>query len=205
MKKVLNYLIAAVVMFTLLLTTVNAANDKKEVASESSDKVTLYLFRQTGCPHCADEMIYLNDHLDELSEKIDIVVYDIYEGNNRELIVGLLDELGIEYEGAPFNVIGKKTFVGFADSIAASFEDFVDTAYKAKEQDVVAKVLSKNNYEGLVRETLHEAMDKEDIPYNNSNSLKSEEKESSDTIVIVGIIAGVAILTGVLIYFSKRK
>ena len=205
MKKVLNYLIAAVIMFTLLLTTVNAANDKKEVTSESSNKVTLYLFRQTGCPHCADEMSYLNEHLDEYKDKINIVVYDIYEGNNRELVLGLLDELKIEYEGAPFNVIGKKTFVGFADSIADSFNSFVDTAYQAQEQDVVAKVLSKNNYEGLVKETLHEAMDKENIPYNTSSSSEDDEKESSDTVVIVGIIAAAAVVTGLLIYFSRRK
>ena len=212
MKKLLSYLFTIMLSFSVISATVMAA--KKDKAEEKTttetkevkdEKATLYLFRQTGCPHCADEMSYLDANLNKYQDKFNIVVYDIYESGNRDLVMKVCEALGVEYEGAPFNVVGKQTYVGFADSIADDFDSFLTYVYEAKEEDVVAKVLSKNKDLDVKSTTLAEAMDLEGIEHSNSSSEGSKSGKSSDTAIIVCIFAGVVLATGALIYFSRKK
>lgn len=197
MKKILKYMFTFILAFVALAGFVYA---KEETTGKKvKEKVNLYLFRQTGCPHCADEMVYLDANLDKFKDKINIIVYDLYEGNNRELILGVTEALGIEYEGAPFNVIGSKYLTGFADSMADRFDDFVNDAYESQEKDIVSEVIEKNKYDGLEKTTLSEAMDKEGLDRSKNGS------KSNDSAIIIAIFGGVILLFGTLIFFSKRK
>ena len=199
MKKILKYLFTFVLALSMLS---GVAYAKEETTgTKEKEKVNLYLFRQTGCPHCADEMQYLDANWSEYKDKINLIVYDLYEGNNRELISGVTEALGIEYEGAPFNVIGSKHLTGFADSYIDRFKEFVDEAYEAQEKDVVANVIAKNKYDGLVSTTLDEAMELEGLEHTK----KSSSSKSSDDVIIIAIFGGVIALFGALIFFSKRK
>ena len=52
MKKILKYLLVFIVLFSFFL-PVNAKED---------DKITLYLFYGDGCPHCAEEKLFLDEN-----------------------------------------------------------------------------------------------------------------------------------------------
>ena len=198
MKNILKCVFTFVFAFALFSGVALAKEEKAEKGEKS--KVTLYLFRQTGCPHCADEMSFLDENYKDIKNKFNIVVYDIFEGSNKDLVVDVADALGIEYEGAPFNVIGKQHFTGYADSISESFLNFLNDAYEAQEKDVVAEVIAKHKYKSLKSTTLSEAMDSESI----ERKTKKESK-SSDTIMIAGIFAAVIALFGALIFASKKN
>ena len=158
------------------------------------------MFRQTGCPHCADEMQYLDANYKDIKSKFNIVVYDVLEANNKDLVLDVTKALGIDYEGAPFNVIGKQHFTGYADSISTMFDEFMNDAYDAQEKDIVAELIAKNKYKDLKSTTLFEAMDAEDIEITSKKSPKS-----NDSVMIIGIFGAVIVLFGALIFASKKN
>ena len=201
MKNICKYLFALMIAFTFILNTAFAKEDKdfKDV-KDNKEKVTLYLFRQTGCPHCADEMQYLDANYKDIKSKFNIVVYDVLEANNKDLVLDVTKALGIDYEGAPFNVIGKQHFTGYADSISTMFDEFMNDAYDAQEKDIVAELIAKNKYKDLKSTTLFEAMDAEDIEITSKKSPKS-----NDSIMIIGIFGAVIVLFGALIFASKKN
>ena len=201
MKNICKYLFALMIAFTFILNTAFAKEDKnsKDV-KDNKEKVTLYLFRQTGCPHCADEMQYLDANYKDIKSKFNIVVYDVFEANNKDLVLDVTKALGIDYEGAPFNVIGKQHFTGYADSISTMFDEFMNDAYDAQEKDIVAELIAKNKYKDLKSTTLFEAMDAEDIEITSKKSPKS-----NDSVMIIGIFGAVIVLFGALIFASKKN
>ena len=201
MKNICKYLFALMIAFTFILNTAFAKEDKnsKDV-KDNKEKVTLYLFRQTGCPHCADEMQYLDANYKDIKSKFNIVVYDVLEANNKDLVLDVTKALGIDYEGAPFNVIGKQHFTGYADSISTMFDEFMNDAYDAQEKDIVAELIAKNKYKDLKSTTLFEAMDAEDIEITSKKSPKS-----NDSVMIIGIFGAVIVLFGELIFASKKN
>lgn len=201
MKNICKYLFALMIAFTFILNTAFAKEDKnsKDV-KDNKEKVTLYLFRQTGCPHCADEMQYLDANYKDIKSKFNIVVYDVLEANNKDLVLDVTKALGIDYEGAPFNVIGKQHFTGYADSISTMFDEFMNDAYDAQEKDIVAELIAKNKYKDLKSTTLFEAMDAEDIEITSKKSSKS-----NDSVMIIGIFGAVIVLFGALIFASKKN
>ncbi|MCR5788190.1 MAG: thioredoxin family protein [Bacilli bacterium] len=201
MKKIAKLMLVLVALFTLTLTA-NAAKDKETKTEDK--KVTLYLFRQTGCPHCADELLYLNKNAKKYNGRLEIVVFNIFDGKNSDLAYMAAKAVGVEYEGAPFNVIGKQHFTGYADSIEADFEEFLENGIKAKEEDVVGKLISSGKYEDLKSTTVAEAIEEEKLNSSEAEE-ESNDKKASDTVIILIIAAVVALSIGSLVYYSKKE
>lgn len=222
MKKFLNILLVLLVSIGFAITTVNAGetgNDKNEekVATtkntekddstakevKEKSKITVYLFRRSGCPHCADELTFLDSIYDEYKDKIDIVVYETGSGNNSKLLNDVAAETGVEVEGVPYTVIGDQAIVGYAESISDSFIELINFAYDTQSKDVVKKLLDKNDYSDLSKTDIYKAMDEEGLDYvSGSNESK---KSKNDTIIVAVFFGVIAISFGALIYFSRKK
>ena len=208
MKKLLMFLFLFVCAFALVFTNAKAAKDDKKTTKEEKveqvaieGKPTLYFFRRTGCSHCADELRYLGEHYDELKKKINIVVYDYYANGNQDITIDVVDALNVNQDdfGFPFNVIGSKQFMGFADTISDDFDKFIDDAIKSETVDIVATLINQKNYENLQPTTLQEAIDEEGI------ELSSGDKKSNDGLVIAIFFGVIALgLTGLVIYSRKQ-
>lgn len=217
MKNLFKYVFVFVIAFAFFASTALAAKDTKKEESEKSDnndevvetigadeestgKVTLYLFRRTGCPHCIDELTYLDKVYSKYEDKLNIVVYNYYDEGNQELVSDVIDLLGVDPEqfGFPFNVIGSEQFMGFAESITDQFDAFIEDGIKANEKDIVAELIAKKKYPSLRKTTLSVAMDEEGIKH-------SSDTKSNDNVIIITIFVAVVVLTGALIFFSKRK
>ena len=216
MNKLFKNILVLMVVFTLFISGVNAAkttkNAKQEATTEVTDvkneeekeentkkeKVTLYLFRQTGCSHCADELRFLDRAYKEYKNKFNIVVYNVYDGNNADLAEAVLAELGKEYEGVPLNIIGSETYVGYADYIEEQFRAYLEEGYNQQPEDVVKKVIEKNNFKNLKKTTLFEAMEEENIPI----TYKAKSNDSLILAIFFGVI--VVSLVGLIIYSRKK-
>ena len=219
MKGLFKYLLVLICVFGFTITTVNAAkttknekettketkSDKEEVKedkkSSEKEKVTLYLFRRSGCGHCANEMTFLDTIVNDYKDKLNIVVYDVTQGNNNLLLGAVAEELGVTVQGVPFNVIGTKTQEGFGESMSDQFLEMLDEAYKEQEKDAVAKVIEKNTFSDLKATTLYEAMDEEELEYDS----KPGSKAKKDGMVIIAVFTVITVAFGTLIYFSRRK
>ena len=103
------------------------------VADSNKNLVNIYLFHSNTCPHCKEEIKYL-DEIKKDYDNIRIYMYEISDSEN----VKLLDEVAALYDtqvsGTPFTIIGDKYFKGFsyenyADRFSATIEYYSDNGY----------------------------------------------------------------------------
>lgn len=110
MKKIIRIcLLLAVLLFPLM---VNAKNNT----------VTLYLFHGDGCPHCAEEIEYLNS-IKSKYKNLKIVKYEVwYDKNNAELLNEVYNAYGITRNGVPTTVIGNTLIQGYSENTGLKLE-----------------------------------------------------------------------------------
>lgn len=89
------------------------------------NEVNLYLFWGDGCPHCEDEMTFLNE-LEQRYTNIRIYKYETwYNKDNKEHLKNVRAIYGNNNTGVPFTVIGDEYVSGFSNSRKKSIEELV--------------------------------------------------------------------------------
>ena len=131
MKKTINYVILFLAVF--LVPIIGHAEEKE---------VTLYLFHGDGCPHCAEEIEYLDSIYDDYDE-LKIVKYEVwYNDENAELLSKVEDAFDVKRSGVPTTVIGDTVIKGYgtgtSNRIKSAIEfyianDYVDQVERIKE------------------------------------------------------------------------
>ncbi|MBO4600924.1 MAG: thioredoxin family protein [Bacilli bacterium] len=201
MKKIICYLLVFVL---LLVGGVNKVAAKKESVEKTDDyKATLYLFRLSGCPHCADEMDHLLLIQDQYKDRLDIVVYDVSDKKTMKLAKLVAKELGSKYKGAPYNVIGKKQYVGYSETFVDDFDEFLEAGIEAKGKDVVSELLKKDKYKNVKSTTLEEAIELEN-KYEEEEKKKSSNSNNKQDKVIIIMFVG-AVLASILGFVISTK
>lgn len=114
----------------------------------SAKSVNVYLFYGKTCPHCEEELDYLNS----VKEKYDlnIIKYEVwYDEENKELMHQVASFLDVNAHGVPFTIIDNTPIFGYSKGIT-------DDTFKYH-----IKLASKNNFVdkvgiklGLVKGTL---------------------------------------------------
>ena len=99
------------------------------------------------------------------------------------------------------NIIGSKTQEGYAEILNDTFENLIKDAYETQPEDVVAKLIAKNEYKGLETTDLYEAMDEEGLEY----SSKKGSKAKLENIIFIVVFSAAIIGLGTLIYLSRKK
>lgn len=196
MNKLVKLLFALVLTFTLTfgLTSKNTVS----AASSNKNKVTLYMFRRTGCSHCYDELKYLDTIFNEYKDKIKIVIYEVNAGSNSSLYADVTNELNYTEGGVPITVIGKDYLVGFGSGMEEELLEKINTAYDKQSEDLVAGVMDDNVYDDLQSTDLYEAMEEEGIEI---TSKKTKQNNIIPIIVFGSIIIGLS----ALVYYSRKK
>lgn len=81
--------------------------------ANTSEKVTLYLFWQKGCPHCENEKKFLKS-LQDKYPYLQISELEISENEqNQELLETMSAKLNFQASSLPVTIINKRHFVGF--------------------------------------------------------------------------------------------
>ena len=203
MNKLLKGLLIIALAFTFVITSVSADEKDPQVISENTNettksKVNLYLFRKAGCHFCANELVYLDKIINKYNKKINIITYDILEGNNSKLLDDVAASLKHRVGGVPFTVVGDKFLEGFGEGLESDLIKLIEDGYDNQVDDLVASILDENIYSNLVKTDLYEAMKKEDLKI---TSRKEKQNNLIPIIVFSSIIVGV----GALIYYSRKK
>ena len=190
MKKVIKLLILA--FFFLLPFNVFGLEE---------EKVKLYLFYGDGCPHCADEKVFL-DSIDDKYPNLEIVKYEVwYNKENASLLTQVEEKLHVVRRGVPTTVIGKDVMVGFnsangsrierAINFYLNNENYVDVVEQIKNGTYVDEKKEEDKEEKTEFEKIEEETDKEstiDVPIIGEVNLKKVSLMTS--AVIIGLIDG---------------
>lgn len=119
----LGALLVVVFLFVIVKLS-NAENNQAnkqgiEITGSTSPKVDLYLFLGDGCPHCAQEEIFLKS-MESKYPDLRIQRFEVWEHqNNARLMLEVAKKLQTNIGGVPFTVVGDKSFVGFDESYTA--------------------------------------------------------------------------------------
>lgn len=182
MKKIILTIIATIMVF-VMMPTVNAI-EKPEITDH--EKVTIYIFRGSGCGHCQHALSYFYSLGDEYADYIEVKAYEVWTNtNNAELATDVAEEVGTEFTGGvPLIVVGEKFIGGFGDDSGEELINYALDYYQDDEyRDVVKEKLSKKTY-GETEETLIEAVTAENLV---STTPAPAEGGKYDAIIVVAI------------------
>jgi glutaredoxin len=97
------------------------------VADDGShaQEVKLLFFWGDGCPHCADEKVFLED-LQARHPLLVIESYEVwYNAENQDRLRAKALELGFEPQYVPVTIVGEQYWVGFSEIMAEEIEQAV--------------------------------------------------------------------------------
>ncbi len=94
---------------------------------QNDQKVIIYLFWGEGCPHCAQEKVFLQQLIQEYPQ-IELRTYELYyHEENRALFEEMAAAHGFEAAYVPTTFIGDQYWVGYVESVAEEIEQSVQT------------------------------------------------------------------------------
>lgn len=115
------------------LATADTLPDKTSFipSQPSQKKVLVYLFWGQGCPHCAEEKIFL----DEMKKKYPLIIRDFevwYNKDNAALLNKMAASYKLKASGVPATFIGDRAFIGFSDNSKEELEKSVSRCSQNK-------------------------------------------------------------------------
>ena len=209
MKKIWKYLIIVSFIFFFPIF----------VFAKENDEVTLYLFHGAECPHCAEEIKFLDSIYDDY-DQLKVVKYEVwYNEKNAELLQKVEDAYSIKRSGVPTTVIGNTVISGFGDStgnrIKRAIEHYIENDYVDQVQRIKDGTFQKEDLEKdksfEEEETKSDDDMTVDVPAVGKVNLKNVSLTSA--AVIIGLIDGfnpcamwiLLFLISVLIGMKNRK
>lgn len=170
MKKI-KILLVAIFMMLLFLPNVKAEENLK-----------FYLFYQESCPHCHDEMEFINSIKDEYPT-VDFVFYEISLNEmNYNFYNKVLKKTKINANGVPFTIIGTDYYVGFNEEISKNIVESLNKFLETGTIDVISMV--KND------EDLSDIKYNENINENMSLPIIGEIDAKKVSLPLISIFIG---------------
>lgn len=164
------------------------------------EKVTVYIFRGSGCSHCYEALTYFNEVASQYKDYFVVKTYEVWENpSNSNLVSAVSATLGDDVTGVPYIVVGDNYHkAGFAvelgeEIIAAALEEYENPYYT----DAVANIIEEEGLTAYVT-SLKEACIEEGI-------IVEPKDKSKDTLIVVGIFAVLAGGMVALVLCSRKK
>ena len=105
------------------------------------NEITLYLFHGDGCPHCAEEIEFL-DSIEDKYDNLVIVKYEVWNNKeNSDLLNKVEDAFDITRSGVPTTVIGDTVIKGYSEATAGKIERAINYYSKEEYEDEVEKIM----------------------------------------------------------------
>lgn len=102
---------------------------------DSEDKINVYIFRGSSCPHCLDEVTWLADNYQDFKDYVNIVTYEVWNNNSNSKLMNVVAKyLKKNVSGVPFTIVGDQTFSGFSEELGASIIEEAKKLYNSEEK-----------------------------------------------------------------------
>ena len=157
------------------------------------EPITLYMFESNTCQHCAQALDYIEEHVDEIPDNLEIMTYEVSADNDNALLMNEVAEY-LEVDttknfGTPFFVIGKEYHKGYTPGTWEElFEIANDYSKNGDYEDTVKKVISDED----LKVEAHALEDVINIP------------NPTVTIIVYGVF-GVIVLGFIALMVFSRK
>ena len=117
------------ILFILILFILNISF----VQADDKNLVNIYLFHSDTCPHCKEEIHYLDSILEKY-DNVKLYMYEIGDSENLALLNEAASLYDTSVSGTPFTIIGDKYFKGFSyenyyDRFIATIEYYSENGY----------------------------------------------------------------------------
>lgn len=131
MKKIIKIFIYVLILSLFIPVSTLAVSDSyKDVLADDldieveEDKVNIYLFYGSSCPHCKEEKELFKELEKKYSDQINVYLYEVWDDeDNAKLMHGFKKEFGLSADDkVPFTVIGEEYFYGYSDSVGIKIE-----------------------------------------------------------------------------------
>ena len=107
------------------------------------NKINLYLFHGSTCPHCAEEREFLETIKKEYKDSVNFVYYEVWHDKvNAKYADAVKEALNITSGGVPLTVIGSDYYVGFNDANKESIKESLDKYITKTEKKESSKKVS---------------------------------------------------------------
>lgn len=137
------------------------------VVNAKDKDITLYLFHGDGCPHCADEIKYLN-MIEKKYKNLKIVKYEVwYNDENSNFLKTVKESFGYDNNYVPTTVIGDTIFMGFSDATKSKIGRAIE-------------FYSKNNYTDQIENIKNGTFDVNNL----SDDFEKEEEKIDQQMTI---------------------
>ncbi len=113
-------------------------------AALAQNPVNVYFFWGQGCPHCEHEKEFLAE-LQARYPEIAVRDFEVWQNaGNRQILIDIGNELGVEIAGVPFTLVGDKYFIGWydADSTGNAIEEAAVKAINDGCLDIAARIIN---------------------------------------------------------------
>lgn len=200
MKKV--FLGILVALSLLIMSNVQADDDLPTITDH--EKVTVYLFRSSGCGHCQDFIEYFAENYYLYQDYFEIVTYEVSDETNYELMNLAKERNGEDRDGVPYIVIGNIfDQLGFGtdgtEVVDAALAAYEDVSYA----DLVQEIIEEEGLEPT-ETSLEAAADYYGFTMVGMNG--EDPNAGLSDGAIVAIIFGILILGfGGLVLYSRKK
>ena len=102
---------------------------------DSEDKINVYIFRGSSCPHCLDEITWLADNYQDFAKYVNIVTYEVWNNNSNSKLMNVVAKyLKKNVSGVPFTIVGNQTFSGFSEELGTSIIEEAKKLYDSDEK-----------------------------------------------------------------------
>ena len=162
-------------------------------ASAKNNDITLYLFHGDGCPHCKEEIKFL-DSIKNKYPNLKIKKYEVwYNEENAQLLQKVEKTFKLERSGVPTTIIGNTVTQGYGNTTGRTIENAIKYYSKENYTDQIEKIKKGNNEKEIIdyysiNEEKNEDNYKIDVPKIGSVNLKKVSLLTA--AVVIGIIDG---------------
>lgn len=118
-------------------------------------KQKLYVFHRYDCPHCKEEISYLESIKNNYKD-VEFVYYEVLRNpKNLKHLEHVKKTLNDENNYVPYTVIGEYSLIGFNENTKLSIQNYITYCIQNDCEDIVAKVIQKKralSFEEKLRE-----------------------------------------------------
>jgi len=120
---------------------------------EKNDKIILYMFHGSTCPHCVKAIETMKNEKNTTFKNVEIRTFEIYKNKvNSELYKKVTDKLKVNVNFVPYFVIGDYNRVGFNAEVL--LKEYKKALNNKNYKDIVSEVIKENKDLKPVYETI---------------------------------------------------
>ena len=181
----------------LLVFIIFIANISLVLADSDKNLVNIYLFHSNTCPHCKDEIKFLNQ-VKNNHDNVRIYMYEIGDDDNLKMLNAVAELYDTPVSGTPFTVIGDKYFKGFSyegyhERFMAAIEYYSDNGYTDRVGEYIGGIeLPTYQIKTDTTENDNQSVDDyiEEKTNRKINIFKNEVNLKNMTLPVIAILIG---------------